>query len=88
MLFRSVAPKSTKPKAAGKKATGNANNFNIYNNTDQQNVKGYVLNTKTKKFHLPSCNDVPKISKDNYGTAATRNEAIAKGYKPCGHCKP
>jgi methylphosphotriester-DNA--protein-cysteine methyltransferase len=82
-----AVPKSTTP-AAGKKAAGTANNFNTYNNTDQQNAKGYVLNTKTKKFHLPSCNDVPKISKDNYGTAATRNEAIAKGYKPCGHYKP
>lgn len=50
---------------------------------------GYVLNTSTKKFHYPSCNDVPRISPENYETTgASRDEIIASGYSPCGHCYP
>lgn len=49
----------------------------------------YVLNTSTKKFHYPSCKDVDKMNSENKEVVtADRNEIIAAGYSPCGHCNP
>ena len=66
------------------------NNFNTYNNeSQQQTTASYVLNTSTKKFHRPSCRDVPKISAKNYATSSkSRSDLISSGYSACGHCKP
>lgn len=49
----------------------------------------YVLNTNSKKFHIPSCSSVKKMKESNkeYFTG-TRDDVIAKGYSPCGNCKP
>lgn len=80
-----VAPSAT---ASGRESRGREGGFNTYNNVNQQRTKGYVLNTKTKKFHHPACRDVPKIAPGNYAVAATREEAIQKGYGPCEHCNP
>ena len=67
-------------------------NFNTYDNLDQQQTEDtYVLNTRKggKKFHLPSCDSVPRISPDNYATSSkTREELIEEGYKPCQKCNP
>ncbi len=49
----------------------------------------YVLNTNTKKFHLPGCASVKRIKEKNYKAfTGTREEAIAQGYDPCKNCKP
>ena len=48
----------------------------------------YILNTNTMKFHLPTCPSVADIKPGNRGTAATREEALAAGYEPCGRCSP
>lgn len=49
----------------------------------------YILNTSSKKFHDPDCPYAGKISEKNkdYYTGS-REELIAKGYSPCGHCDP
>ncbi len=71
---------------------GGSSNFNTYDNLDQQQTEDtYVLNTRKggKKFHLPSCDSVPRISPDNYATSSkTREELIEEGYKPCQKCNP
>ena len=49
----------------------------------------YVLNTNSKKFHIPgkSCADsISDKNRENY--CGTREELIADGYVPCGICKP
>jgi hypothetical protein len=69
-------------------AGGNAENFDTYNNTAQQNTTEYVLNTSSKKFHYASCSSVPKISPENYATATNRDDRIAQGYQPCKKCNP
>ena len=49
----------------------------------------YILNVKNKKFHLPTCsaaNDIAAVNRQDF--TGTRNELIAKGYSPCGICKP
>lgn len=49
----------------------------------------YVLNTKSRKFHRPSCEGVASMSpanrEDFFGT---REEALEQGYEPCGTCRP
>ena len=70
--------------------SGGGNNFNTYNNTDQQNTTDrYVLNTRSRVFHLPSCRDVPRISPSNYSTTnRDRDDLTASGWRACGHCSP
>lgn len=49
----------------------------------------YVLNTKSKKIHLPDCSSVGKIEEDNKETTdKSKDELIKMGYDPCGSCKP
>lgn len=75
--------------SAGGSGTG-GNNFNAHNNeSQQQTTASYVLNTSTKKFHRPSCRDVPRIASQNYATSSqSRSDLISRGYSPCGHCNP
>lgn len=51
--------------------------------------RNYVLNTGSKKFHLPSCTSVKDIKNENrkhfFGT---KSELLEMGYAPCGNCKP
>lgn len=68
--------------------SGNADNFDKYNNPDQQNTQSYVLNTNTKKFHKPTCGEVKKIKPSNYSTIESRDQAINQGYVPCKKCNP
>ena len=49
----------------------------------------YVLNTSSKKFHLPTCSGASAIKEENRGLfQGTRSELIAMGYSPCGAWKP
>ena len=51
--------------------------------------KKYVLNTKTMKFHLPSCSEVDRITEENRkNTTTTRESLIDQGYVPCQKCNP
>ena len=49
----------------------------------------YILNTKSKKFHYPTCSSAANMSEANkqefYGT---REELVELLYSPCGICKP
>lgn len=49
----------------------------------------YILNTNTKKFHKPTCSSVDQMKESNkQAFTGTRDEAIARGYSPCGRCHP
>ena len=49
----------------------------------------YVLNTKSKKFHLPDCESIHDIAEKNRKTyQGARGNLIAQGYEPCGRCHP
>lgn len=49
----------------------------------------YVANTKSKKFHYPSCSSAEDISAANrWDFHGTREELIDKGYVPCKRCDP
>ena len=46
----------------------------------------YVINTNSKKIHLPTCPGVQTISEKNFGICDNYEKAINDGYKPCGTC--
>lgn len=46
----------------------------------------YVLNVKSKKFHRPSCESLPKENRSD--SIQSREEIIAQGYVPCKGCNP
>ena len=49
----------------------------------------YVLNTNTKKFHIPTCRSVKQMKdKNKKDFCGSREEVIAKGYSPCKNCNP
>lgn len=47
---------------------------------------GYIGNVKSKKFHRPTCANLP--AEHNQILFSTYDEAVAAGYTPCGGCKP
>ena len=50
---------------------------------------GYVLNKRSRKFHIPDCPAVKKMSaKNREDYIGSRIELIARGYSPCGICNP
>lgn len=66
--------------ASEKGATGSA---------EGKGTTEYVLNTNSKKFHLPSCSSVDQMSpKNREDVEDTRENLIAKGYDPCKCCNP
>lgn len=49
----------------------------------------YILNTNTKKFHLPGCSSVGKMKESNKREyTGTRDDVLGMGYSPCGNCHP
>ncbi|MBQ9493320.1 MAG: DNA/RNA non-specific endonuclease [Oscillibacter sp.] len=49
----------------------------------------YILNTNSKKFHLPDCSSAINMKANvRQEYAGTRETLIAEGYEPCGRCKP
>ncbi len=68
-------------------------NYKIENNQEVTNETSekaeYVLNTSSKKFHLPSCEGINQMSeknKKNY--SGYKNDLISQGYEACGSCNP
>ncbi len=57
--------------------------------TVQPTTAGYVCNTSSKKFHLPTCGSVKTISdKNREDYSGLREDLIARGYSPCKKCNP
>lgn len=47
----------------------------------------FIVNTNTKKFHLPGCSSVSDMKKENrQKVKSTKQEMIRKGYSPCQNC--
>lgn len=55
---------------------------------EPQNVT-YILNTSSKKFHLPTCGSASDIKEENRQEVSTsREDLIAQGLEPCKRCNP
>lgn len=48
----------------------------------------YIGNASSKKFLRPDCEWAAKIAPQNRVEFATREAAVAAGYKPCKVCRP
>ena len=58
------------------------------NNSDAENCD-YVLNTHTKKIHLPSCSSLKGMKEENKAYyKGSKDELTDNGYEACGNCKP
>lgn len=73
--------------------THDASSTSVLPNTEASSAPSqeqtYILNTRSKKFHVPGCSSVKNMSERNkQTTTATRDELIAQGYSPCGNCNP
>lgn len=56
--------------------------------TDTQK-QTYILNTRSKRFHLPSCLGAANMSEKNKATGDfSRESLLSQGYKPCDTCDP
>ena len=54
-----------------------------------QEARLYVINTRSKVFHYPTCDGVKDMSPYNKKeVTATRVELTSQGYTPCGYCEP
>lgn len=92
------ADKAAAGSANGSKADGGSssgsgaasgNGSNSASNQGASEQQDYILNVKNKKFHKPDCSATSDISSANkQDFTGTRNQLIARGYSPCGICKP
>ena len=65
--------------------TGGSGNIN----EKHSDVRDYVLNMNTMKFHYPNCSSVKDIKdKNRWDYTGTREEIIEMGYVPCKKCNP
>jgi len=54
-----------------------------------QDARVYIINTRSKVFHYPTCDGVKEMSEHNKKqVTATRTELTSQGYTPCGYCEP
>lgn len=57
--------------------------------TDSELHKTYILNTNTKKFHLPECSSAAQTKPENKEEfTGDRQQLIKEQYEPCSICKP
>lgn len=80
-------PDSSDARADASAQTADTMNVSAGNisETDGQ-TGGYIGNVNSKKFHLPTCKNLP--SEQNRILFAAREEAVEQGYAPCGNCNP
>lgn len=56
---------------------------------DDGEIKEYILNNNSKKFHELTCKNVKDIKESNRELfSGTRESLIKRGYSPCGGCNP
>ena len=52
-------------------------------------LRSYVLNTASRRFHKPDCASVEKMAEKNKETVtASRDDLIGQGFAPCTRCRP
>ncbi len=70
-------------------ATGESKEAEQTDTSDKTDAIHYILNTNTKKFHLPDCSSAQNIQAENKESfAGDRQQLIDNGYAPCKSCQP
>lgn len=76
-------------KATCKITVKSKNDSSVSSGTASSGKCTYVLNTNTKKFHLPFCSSVNDMKEKNKKeVSCSREEVINMGYEPCKRCNP
>ena len=71
----------------GNRSTTEETELNSINVSTTENI--YILNTNTKKFHLPTCDSVSEMKEKNKKEVSIgREEIVNNGYSPCQRCNP
>lgn len=89
----SVGAESAQTSQAGADSAGKNSGQAQQGDTGKQETASagtdYILNTRSKIFHYPSCRSVKQMAEENkqYYTGS-REDVIAMEYKPCGNCNP
>ncbi|WP_302963880.1 DNA/RNA non-specific endonuclease [uncultured Adlercreutzia sp.] len=84
----SGAPDSSAGEGGDSGAAAAAESATSNDETDK-GIAEYVLNTNSKKFHVPTCSSVDQMSaKNRKDVEDTRENIVANGYDPCKRCNP
>lgn len=68
-------------------ATGESREADTEQTDGATETQEYVLNTASKKIHLPDCASVDSIGEKNKETyTGSYADLLAQGYTPCGNC--
>lgn len=102
MLVNTTTPDGYKVGADGAWIQNSSNSTAANNNTNNNNSNsdglisaisrtpfdGYtvIVNTHSKKYHVPNCRDVKKIANKNIGYAKDITALEAAGYQACKNC--
>ena len=71
------------------KTSEESNTIAAESSEDDGTELDYVLNTNTKKFHLPDCSSVSDMKDKNKQVYhGSREDLLTLGYEPCGNCHP
>ena len=62
----------------------------VVSEQEKNNKEGsYILNTNTKKFHLPNCKGIKDIKEKNKEAfSGKRDDLLKQSYSPCKMCNP
>jgi DNA-entry nuclease len=56
---------------------------------DKEQKSTYILNTNTKKYHIPGCRSLNQMKdKNKKSFRGSKEDLQNKGYSPCGNCHP
>jgi DNA-entry nuclease len=78
----SAQPITQKPKVKKKVKSTPTYSYNTGGSDNQSSI--YILNTSSKKFHVPSCSAVSRMKDSNKQTyTGSRSSLISQGYVPC-----
>ena len=68
-------------------ATGNNTQADEADGASDTDTQEYILNTRSKKYHLPLCSGAQNINSTNKQSfTGTEEDLTAQGYTPCGSC--
>ena len=82
-----TAPETTEAKTAATEANA-AGQEKSLGDPDAE-VRDYVANTNTRKFHYPTCSSVKDIKPNNRSDrTCTRDDLLSEGFVPCKRCNP
>ncbi|MDE5758067.1 MAG: hypothetical protein K2H85_05585, partial [Allobaculum sp.] len=82
--FYENASHSTKPPKAN-----NVSSTSTASRSEDEIVQTYVINTNSKKFHLPTCSGAQTMnSKNRLEVQKSKAELLEEGYISCQICMP